>query len=201
MASKWSFAPGSAGSDKAHIELSVKITINGEATSFTGVNETPLNITGDNTDALIASVDELSDQVLNALEKTLDDEAEKVETLKQIVGKLELTVEVQPDDGLLKFMDAYASDKDWPTYKNPGLGYDHRVKTKLFPAVPALLEASARCPFKYCEEHKQAVRLDVVIMHLNDKHMVSREYIADWLDTLDIDLTVHFTDDPEKKED
>jgi hypothetical protein len=47
----------------------------------------------------------------------------------------------------------------------------------------------------YIEFYQDAV-LSAVIMHLNDKHAWTREKIADWLDSLDVDLTVNLDDEP-----
>lgn len=55
--------------------------------------------------------------------------------------------------------------------------------------VPMLGTASAVCPAKGCERAKPK-KLKETIIHLNDHHHWTRESIADWLDTLDIDLTV-----------
>ncbi|HET9118502.1 MAG TPA: hypothetical protein VFN75_10605 [Pseudonocardiaceae bacterium] len=56
--------------------------------------------------------------------------------------------------------------------------------TQLF---PALTDNATVCPaVGACGPY----RLDHVIQHLNDQHRWARERIADWLDTLDIDLTM-----------
>lgn len=57
-------------------------------------------------------------------------------------------------------------------------------------AIPALRTTQACCPADNCPlgaTVKQ--RLDKVIIHLNDNHAWPREDIADWLDTLDVDLS------------
>lgn len=70
-----------------------------------------------------------------------------------------------------------------PFTTSPGIG------GALKALVPALGTGSAVCPGKGCERAKPKP-LDETIIHLNDHHHWSRESIADWLDTLDIDLTV-----------
>ena len=55
---------------------------------------------------------------------------------------------------------------------------------KLFPA----LSKTAKCP--KCSTSKQSIfkTLDRMIIHLNDEHKWTREEVADWLESLDIDL-------------
>lgn len=51
--------------------------------------------------------------------------------------------------------------------------------------VPNLRGPTVQCP-GCCEQSSLAF----IIPHINDEHKWTRERIADWLDTLDIDLTV-----------
>lgn len=57
------------------------------------------------------------------------------------------------------------------------------VADRLAALLPGMNE-SARCP-----QCGQASRVRHVIVHLNDAHHATREVIADWLETLDADLT------------
>lgn len=54
--------------------------------------------------------------------------------------------------------------------------------------VPSLVRRSAVCPA--CEDTKSTMSILWSIIHLNDRHEWTREAIADWLDTIDVDLTV-----------
>lgn len=65
----------------------------------------------------------------------------------------------------------------------------HSVSGALDSLVPALGTASAVCPGQGCERAKPKP-LKENIIHLNDLHHWTRESIADWLDTLDVNLTV-----------
>ncbi len=53
--------------------------------------------------------------------------------------------------------------------------------------VPGFAYATASCPA--CEYY-QEYPLETVIVHINDVHEWTRERIADWVDLLDVDLTV-----------
>lgn len=61
-------------------------------------------------------------------------------------------------------------------------GNSGRLLSKALPA----LQVEVLSP---CDEHAWSSELEAVIIHLNDTHKWSREQIADWLDTLDLDLT------------
>jgi hypothetical protein len=64
-------------------------------------------------------------------------------------------------------------------------------RKRLEALIPALHDVTVGCPaitlIGYC---KSKGRLGGIIQHLNDRHLWSRERVADWLDTLDLDLTV-----------
>lgn len=63
--------------------------------------------------------------------------------------------------------------------------------TRLQKAIPALATLF-NCPAareEVCIESNAGVPLWQVIMHLNDGHNWTRERIADWLDTLEVDLS------------
>lgn len=62
----------------------------------------------------------------------------------------------------------------------------YRDSGTLLESVLPALELTQGCPAIHCE--RQRTITDLVI-HLNDHHKWSREAIADWLETLDIDLT------------
>lgn len=59
----------------------------------------------------------------------------------------------------------------------------------VFRALPAL-GGFAQCPT--CGFHSYLFGL---VMHLNDYHKMSRDGIADWLDTLDVDLSFPVPED------
>lgn len=62
------------------------------------------------------------------------------------------------------------------------------VLDTLLKAVPGLKHAKASCPANgQCGDTIRA--LPDVIIHLNDGHKWTREAIADWLETLDVDLS------------
>lgn len=62
------------------------------------------------------------------------------------------------------------------------------VVSGLSKAIPALNEALMHCPEVDCDEPEWVDILRKVIVHLNDAHRWTREQIADWLETLDVDL-------------
>lgn len=74
-----------------------------------------------------------------------------------------------------------------PTYQNsPNAGME------LQKIVPGLKSANSVCPSNDCNYGNGIPSpLKAVIIHLNDSHHWTREQIADWLDTLDFDLTIH----------
>ena len=66
------------------------------------------------------------------------------------------------------------------------VGYQPSVVSQLFEICPGLTTTRSPCP----EGDLGAVNLSSLIPHLNDNHRWTRERIADWLETLDVDLTV-----------
>lgn len=72
--------------------------------------------------------------------------------------------------------------KPAPYVPSPNSGYGD--SGRLLGSVLPGLSASVTCP-----ECSTAGTLDSVIIHVNDGHHWTRERIADWLDTLDVDLT------------
>jgi hypothetical protein len=75
---------------------------------------------------------------------------------------------------------SYAPVSPTPKYSAHHMGSE--VADRLTELLPGLRKA-ARCP--RCKEQRSVREL---IVHLNDKHRATREEIADWLETLDIDL-------------
>ena len=65
--------------------------------------------------------------------------------------------------------------------------------TALRNAIPNISK-SVKCPIDGCDTDWEFPVSDV-IMHLNDAHRKSREFIADWLETLDIDLSFRSPDE------
>lgn len=65
------------------------------------------------------------------------------------------------------------------------------VQKTLEDAVPGLKDAKATCPAEHCKGMGSfdGVPVTKVVIHLNDHHRWTREKIADWLDTLDVDLS------------
>ena len=72
-----------------------------------------------------------------------------------------------------------------------------KIKTKANPqdlldqAIPVLHTATVDCPVKTTRESS----ISSMILHLNDFHEWSREQIADWLESLDIDLSFERRDE------
>lgn len=77
-------------------------------------------------------------------------------------------------------------------YGNGGGSSGNSVIDQLIQLVPELASATAKCPA--CPTAKGPVTS--LIPHINDDHKWTRGQIADWLETLDVDLTVK----PKKKE-
>ena len=74
---------------------------------------------------------------------------------------------------------------------NVGLGWQpstHPVAKEVEELIPALGKEVRNCPS--CGPPVQFA-IVVLVQHLNDKHKWTREKIADWLESLDIDLTIH----------
>jgi len=74
-------------------------------------------------------------------------------------------------------------NQEVPVYRNP--------IADLCAAIPAVLEFSTHCPAQGEDECASSMRDDLynLIQHLNDRHRWTRQAIADWLETLDVDLT------------
>ena len=67
--------------------------------------------------------------------------------------------------------------KAWVNHRTPG--------EELREVLPELFTETAPCPA--CDGSPETFYN--MIQHLNDQHQWTREAIADWLDTLDVDLT------------
>lgn len=92
-----------------------------------------------------------------------------------------------------------------PYWKGPSLpsnsitSYDSAMLfAELVKLVPALNESTATCPDYMSNTYMRPtgcspnqVALYIVVIHLNDNHGWSREKVADWLETLPIDLTIN----------
>lgn len=65
-------------------------------------------------------------------------------------------------------------------------GTETEEQDRLLELLPALKDA-AKCPA--CDEEEHEGDLWEVIIYLNDEHQWTRESIADWLETLDSDIT------------
>lgn len=80
-------------------------------------------------------------------------------------------------------------------------GLQSDVQVARCPAdVPGL-----RCPTPFFNiplrpGHLYTAPLYAFVMHLNDRHHWSREVLADWIETLDIDITATSLDNPERRE-
>lgn len=60
---------------------------------------------------------------------------------------------------------------------------------KLFPGLVELVTCPV-CKNKNATIDSQQMQLDRAIIHLNDTHMWSREAVADWLESLDVDIAM-----------
>lgn len=60
--------------------------------------------------------------------------------------------------------------------------------------IPGIGDAVEACPDDECITPDRNIPIAVLIVHLNDVHRWTRERIADWLDSLDIDLTIQRKD-------
>lgn len=70
----------------------------------------------------------------------------------------------------------------------------HGIVSSLAKAIPGFREMKQSCPMlgtPHCTRPTEKYLLYSTIIHLNDHHKWSREEIADWLETLDHDLTMH----------
>ena len=65
------------------------------------------------------------------------------------------------------------------------------ILENLFPALKTMKSGGCPAPFSSrCLFPREKVTLAALVMHLNDAHEWTRERIADWLETLPIDLTI-----------
>lgn len=71
--------------------------------------------------------------------------------------------------------------------------YKNDIQSTLGELFPAAATTNVKCPVKKSKEHPHhnyEDRLLDVVIHLNDTHEWTRQQIADWLDSLSIDLTL-----------
>lgn len=79
-----------------------------------------------------------------------------------------------------------------PTPRFPDVANRSGWTAPLHDAIPGFARMKQRCPVTDCESayhQDDRALLQNTIIHLNDKHKWTREAIADWLETLDHDLT------------
>ncbi len=75
----------------------------------------------------------------------------------------------------------------------PTLAAAYAVLDTLTDLFPALKTTKRSCPAPFspkCPSPPAKLALDRLVIHLNDDHKWSRERIADWLETLPVDLTI-----------
>lgn len=73
----------------------------------------------------------------------------------------------------------------------PGFTETDKIVSDLTKLVPALKDFKTKCPWCTCNNIAcMTLPIPSIVMHLNDIHKWTREQIADWLDTLDVDLTI-----------
>ena len=89
-----------------------------------------------------------------------------------------------------------ASSQPCPAPPNihPPLASPTSILTQLSQACPGLSKTAA-CPAcsqqdPYYDKAAECLPLSVLVQHINDGHKWTREAIPDWLDNLDIDLTI-----------
>ncbi len=87
----------------------------------------------------------------------------------------------------LRFIDKVIKDPigDLSYVHIPKKEQSRPVAAKLRDTIPAL-EEKVKCP--YCKDCNP-LNLYYTIQHINDGHKKSREEIADWLDSLSLDLS------------
>jgi hypothetical protein len=94
-------------------------------------------------------------------------------------------------EGKARFWSAYRHNTPTPiTIPAPPGPKANAIVGDLVAAIPALAEFRTTCPEVGCTRYvlEGGARLTTVVPHLNDHHRWSREEIADWLETLDVDL-------------
>ena len=112
-----------------------------------------------------------------------------------------LIVELVDKNPFYYLQGGYEVEYDEDGWASRLMVHEKLIETDILPTpralkdvVPGLLEM-VKCPVctKENERDGRETPLDIalwnVIIHLNDEHKKSREYVADWLETLDIDLT------------
>ena len=94
-------------------------------------------------------------------------------------------VEVPPHFNVIKPPKSHHNNAQTTPTAKPQLS----VQATLQALLPALNQIHHSCPDKECEFSRLPRDLTDTIIHLNDIHKWPRERIADWLDTLDVDLS------------
>lgn len=82
----------------------------------------------------------------------------------------------------------------------PGIVALRNPGEELGQVIPELFSFRAPCPHEGCTEGVGSDTLYRLIQHLNDNHQWTRERIADWLDTLEVDLTFKLSDKESEEE-
>lgn len=100
-------------------------------------------------------------------------------------------IKVDPVPGLVAKIEAAQEQTKIPKILKPKPHTVHDLP-HLF---PVLRKEGIKCPVKECERNayqQHAVLADLwnVIIHLNDEHNWRREDVADWLETLDVNLEI-----------
>lgn len=71
------------------------------------------------------------------------------------------------------------------------------VTSVLMNVIPGLVSPPmTRCPHSDCDQKADDIMW--LVIHLNDQHRNTRNYIADWLESLDVDLSFTGPEEPEQ---
>lgn len=105
-----------------------------------------------------------------------------------------------PEYDYCEFVDPYEYEDYYPHGSNPCTDlhyYDDifyhpgmDVQSTIIDMIPGIKKMDVNCPATACVREALTDTLLNQIIHLNDTHQWTREQIADWLETLDFDLTI-----------
>ena len=73
--------------------------------------------------------------------------------------------------------------------KNP-LGGSYQILLLLRQYFPDVMKFKTTCPHMTCLVKDNIWEVQKLIPHVNDRHKWNREQIADWIETLDVDITI-----------
>ncbi len=104
--------------------------------------------------------------------KTYQPETKKSTALQEAIGV------IQENLGL---------EKEIP--KNP-LGGSYQILLLLRQYFPDVMKFKTTCPHMTCLVKDNIWEVQKLIPHVNDRHKWNREQIADWIETLDVDITI-----------